>query len=273
MDKLLIAGGVRLSGEIAISGAKNAALPILCAALLTKEPVTFTNVPRLNDIGTLLRLLEQMGVKVARDGDTVTLDAGGVDPAPPLRRWIRSHLALGEGKAYCEFESGRSGADRAQGVRRASLLIDGRRSAHTARLEVVAPGSDALNLELAGGLGDALRWQGRLERLSVAGRYTASLTAPASLVLAPSEVRLGAAELRGALVKHNRPALPSQPISGDSATLAKTWQLSGCNSSARRRMPTPVPSSCAGLCGEPTTLPVAAIFPAPPDHPLCASDP
>jgi DNA-binding SARP family transcriptional activator/Tfp pilus assembly protein PilF len=45
-----------------------------------------------------------------------TLDAGGVDPAPPLRRWIRSHLALGEGKAYCEFESGRSGADRAPGA-------------------------------------------------------------------------------------------------------------------------------------------------------------
>ena len=70
MDKLLIEGGARLSGEIAISGAKNAALPILCAALLTKEPVTFTHVPRLNDIGTLLRLLEQMGVKVSRDGDT-----------------------------------------------------------------------------------------------------------------------------------------------------------------------------------------------------------
>ncbi|RTL30041.1 MAG: UDP-N-acetylglucosamine 1-carboxyvinyltransferase [Rhodocyclaceae bacterium] len=79
MDKLLIEGGVRLSGEIAISGAKNAALPILCAALLTSEPVTFTNVPRLNDIGTLLLLLEQMGVKVGRDGDTVTLDAGGVN--------------------------------------------------------------------------------------------------------------------------------------------------------------------------------------------------
>ena len=58
MDKLLIAGGARLSGEIAISGAKNAALPILCSALLTREPVTYTNVPRLNDIGTLLRLLE-----------------------------------------------------------------------------------------------------------------------------------------------------------------------------------------------------------------------
>ena len=79
MDKLLIEGGARLSGEIAISGAKNAALPILCAALLTTEPVTFTNVPRLNDIATLLRLLEQMGVKVSREADVVTLDASGVD--------------------------------------------------------------------------------------------------------------------------------------------------------------------------------------------------
>ncbi len=79
MDKLLIEGGARLTGEVAISGAKNAALPILCSALLTTEPVTFTNVPSLNDIGTLLRLLEQMGVKVSRDGDTVTLDASGVD--------------------------------------------------------------------------------------------------------------------------------------------------------------------------------------------------
>ena len=66
MDKLLIQGGTHLSGEIAISGAKNAALPILCAALLTAEPVTFTNVPQLKDIGTLLELLAQMGVKVAR---------------------------------------------------------------------------------------------------------------------------------------------------------------------------------------------------------------
>ncbi|MCX7144844.1 MAG: UDP-N-acetylglucosamine 1-carboxyvinyltransferase [Sulfuritalea sp.] len=87
MDKLLIAGGVRLSGEVAISGAKNAALPLLCAALLTREPVTFTNVPHLNDIGTMLKLLAQMGVKVSREGsrvgagDTVTLDASGLNNA------------------------------------------------------------------------------------------------------------------------------------------------------------------------------------------------
>ena len=87
MDKLLIAGGVPLAGEVAISGAKNAALPLLCAALLTREPVTFTNVPQLNDIGTMLKLLVQMGVKVSRQtgrdgvGETVTLDASGLNNA------------------------------------------------------------------------------------------------------------------------------------------------------------------------------------------------
>ncbi|MBS1209156.1 MAG: murA [Proteobacteria bacterium] len=78
MDKLVIAGGVRLSGEVSISGAKNAALPLLCSALLTADPVTFTNVPQLNDIGTLLRLLADMGVKVERDGNTVTLHAAEI---------------------------------------------------------------------------------------------------------------------------------------------------------------------------------------------------
>ncbi|HLW03975.1 MAG TPA: UDP-N-acetylglucosamine 1-carboxyvinyltransferase [Azoarcus sp.] len=81
MDKLLIEGGARLSGEITISGAKNAALPILCAALLTSEPMVFTNVPRLGDIHTLLRLLESMGVRSEREGDTVTLDASGLSAA------------------------------------------------------------------------------------------------------------------------------------------------------------------------------------------------
>ncbi|MGQ9686684.1 MAG: UDP-N-acetylglucosamine 1-carboxyvinyltransferase [Thiobacillaceae bacterium] len=84
MDKLIIAGGRRLTGEVAISGAKNAALPILCAALLTREPLTLTNVPALNDIRTMLRLLERMGVRVARDGDTVSLDASSLhNPTAP----------------------------------------------------------------------------------------------------------------------------------------------------------------------------------------------
>ncbi|CAM5367009.1 UDP-N-acetylglucosamine 1-carboxyvinyltransferase [Thauera mechernichensis] len=105
MDKLLIEGGARLSGEIAVSGAKNAALPILCTALLTAEPVTYTNVPQLKDIGTLLALLAQMGVKVERAGDTVTLDASGLDnPVAPydmVKTMRASILVLGPLVARC----------------------------------------------------------------------------------------------------------------------------------------------------------------------------
>lgn len=64
MDKLRIIGGQPLHGEITVSGAKNAALPILCAVLLTDEPVILRNVPDLNDVKTTIRVLEQLGVKV-----------------------------------------------------------------------------------------------------------------------------------------------------------------------------------------------------------------
>jgi len=85
MDKLAIEGGTRLRGEVAMSGAKNAALPILCAALLTRDPVTVSRLPQLNDVRTMLRLLEQMGVKVTREApDTVTLDASALaNPVAP----------------------------------------------------------------------------------------------------------------------------------------------------------------------------------------------
>ncbi|HNU20345.1 MAG TPA: UDP-N-acetylglucosamine 1-carboxyvinyltransferase [Hydrogenophilus thermoluteolus] len=78
MAKLRIVGGKRLQGEIACSGAKNAVLPMLCAALLTAEPVTITGVPALNDVETLLNLLARIGVVVSRDGDTVTLCAATI---------------------------------------------------------------------------------------------------------------------------------------------------------------------------------------------------
>jgi UDP-N-acetylglucosamine 1-carboxyvinyltransferase len=81
MDKLLIRGGRRLQGEVTISGAKNAALPELCAALLSAEPVTLTNVPRLQDVSTTLKLLRNMGASAERSesaADTVTIDAGTV---------------------------------------------------------------------------------------------------------------------------------------------------------------------------------------------------
>jgi UDP-N-acetylglucosamine 1-carboxyvinyltransferase len=105
MDKLVIQGGQPLKGEVRISGAKNAALPILCAALLTSEPLTLTNVPDLNDIQTMLRLLEQMGVKVAQSGDTVTLDASGLNnpkaPYEMVKTMRAAVLVLGPLVARC----------------------------------------------------------------------------------------------------------------------------------------------------------------------------
>jgi UDP-N-acetylglucosamine 1-carboxyvinyltransferase len=81
MDKLLIKGGRQLQGEVVISGAKNAALPELCATLLTAEPVTLTNVPRLQDVNTTLKLLRMMGVQAERNEsqpDTVAINASNV---------------------------------------------------------------------------------------------------------------------------------------------------------------------------------------------------
>ncbi|EGK71040.1 MAG: UDP-N-acetylglucosamine 1-carboxyvinyltransferase [Methyloversatilis sp.] len=105
MDKLLIEGGHRLCGEAEMSGAKNAALPILCAALLTREPLTLTNVPQLNDIGTMLKLLAQMGVAVQREGSTVTLDASGLNnplaPYEMVKTMRASILVLGPLVARC----------------------------------------------------------------------------------------------------------------------------------------------------------------------------
>ncbi|MFC6669479.1 UDP-N-acetylglucosamine 1-carboxyvinyltransferase [Marinobacterium aestuariivivens] len=67
MDKLLIEGGVTLKGDVRISGAKNAALPILAATLLADEPVTIGNLPHLNDITTMLELVRRMGVELIVD--------------------------------------------------------------------------------------------------------------------------------------------------------------------------------------------------------------
>ena len=78
MDKLVIQGGARLQGEVQISGAKNAALPILCAGLLAETPLRLANVPHLQDVNTTLKLLQHLGIKVSRDGDLLILDAGNI---------------------------------------------------------------------------------------------------------------------------------------------------------------------------------------------------
>jgi UDP-N-acetylglucosamine 1-carboxyvinyltransferase len=79
MDKLLIRGGHRLAGEIEIAGAKNAALPILCAGLLTADTLALANVPKLQDVATMQKLLRQMGLAIEEKG--VTLELCGRDVA------------------------------------------------------------------------------------------------------------------------------------------------------------------------------------------------
>ncbi|WP_435947043.1 UDP-N-acetylglucosamine 1-carboxyvinyltransferase [Dryocola sp. BD586] len=78
MDKFRVQGPTQLSGEVTISGAKNAALPILFAALLAEEPVEIQNVPKLKDIDTTMKLLGQLGTKVERNG-SVYIDASEVN--------------------------------------------------------------------------------------------------------------------------------------------------------------------------------------------------
>jgi UDP-N-acetylglucosamine 1-carboxyvinyltransferase len=102
MDKLLIRGGRPLQGEVTISGAKNAALPELCAALLTAEPVSLANVPQLQDVHTMLKLLRNMGLEViSRETHPhqFTLDAGSlINPEAPyelVKTMRASILVLG----------------------------------------------------------------------------------------------------------------------------------------------------------------------------------
>ncbi|MFP5307484.1 MAG: UDP-N-acetylglucosamine 1-carboxyvinyltransferase [Gammaproteobacteria bacterium] len=129
MDKLLIEGGVRLGGEVRASGAKNAALPIQCAAILSDEPLRLSNVPQLKDVRTTLQLLAQMGVKVAQDGTGVEVDA----------QPIRTHVA--------PYELVRT--------MRASILVLGPLLARRGEAHVSLPGGCAIgarpvNLHLAG---------------------------------------------------------------------------------------------------------------------------
>ena len=106
MDKLLIHGGVRLKGEVRISGAKNAALPIMCAALLSAAPLRLANVPHLRDVTTLLNLLGGMGVAVSLDEKLgLELDAGRLHtPLAPyelVKTMRASILVLGPLLARC----------------------------------------------------------------------------------------------------------------------------------------------------------------------------
>ncbi len=105
MDKLRITGGRPLEGEIRISGAKNAALPIMCAALLTAKPLTLANVPGLRDVSTMAKLLGQMGLRVERSPERVVLHAPNIeDPTASydlVKTMRASVLVLGPLLARC----------------------------------------------------------------------------------------------------------------------------------------------------------------------------
>jgi len=119
MDKFLIEGGKTLNGEVRISGAKNAALPIIAAGLLVKAPLTIDNMPALHDVNTMLKLIESMGVAVERNaGMQIVLDASG----------INSH------KAPYEHVK----------TMRASILVLGPLLAHFGEAEVSLPGGCAI---------------------------------------------------------------------------------------------------------------------------------
>jgi UDP-N-acetylglucosamine 1-carboxyvinyltransferase len=106
VDKLRITGGRALEGEIAVSGAKNAALPIMCAALLTARPLSLSNVPRLMDVATMAKLLGRMGVQIERPSQnrlSLTAETVG-DPTAPyelVKTMRASVLVLGPLLARC----------------------------------------------------------------------------------------------------------------------------------------------------------------------------
>ena len=105
MDKLVIEGGARLAGSVPVSGAKNAALPILCASLLTAEPLRLANVPRLNDVRTMRTLLAQMGVAHDAGASSLALSAEHIEwPLAPyelVKTMRASILVLGPLLARC----------------------------------------------------------------------------------------------------------------------------------------------------------------------------
>jgi UDP-N-acetylglucosamine 1-carboxyvinyltransferase len=97
MDKLRMIGGTPLKGEVVIAGAKNAALPILCACLLCDEPITLHNVPDLQDVRTMLKLLQEIGVTVSfpepDDRNHVVLNAANIQSSEATYEMVKTMRA------------------------------------------------------------------------------------------------------------------------------------------------------------------------------------
>ena len=133
MDKLIINGGARLSGDVRISGAKNAALPILAATLLSETPITVGNIPHLQDITTTMELLAQMGVQLLVDEKMrIEVDARDIsNPVAPyelVKTMRASILVLGPLLARCGTADVSLPGGCAIGSRPVNLHIDGLRA-------------------------------------------------------------------------------------------------------------------------------------------------
>ena len=99
MNQFLITGSSRIAGEVTISGAKNAALPLLAAMILAETPTTLHNVPSLQDVRTLIELIAGMGIDIQKQGDTVVCDTKNIDnfyaPYDLVKTMRASILVLG----------------------------------------------------------------------------------------------------------------------------------------------------------------------------------
>jgi UDP-N-acetylglucosamine 1-carboxyvinyltransferase len=99
MEKFIINGGYPLTGDVKINGAKNAALPIIAASLLTKENVTLTRIPKVSDVFTMLRVLQTLGCKTKWEGSTLCIDASHINsteaPYKLVKKMRASYYVLG----------------------------------------------------------------------------------------------------------------------------------------------------------------------------------
>ncbi len=129
MDRIVVEGGYRLAGEVAIEGAKNAALPLLFASLLTREPCCLRNVPDVVDVRTALRLLQDLGARVQRQGDTVWVEARELTsieaPYDLVKTMRASFLVLGPLLARCGEARVSTPGGCAIGARPVNLHLEG----------------------------------------------------------------------------------------------------------------------------------------------------
>ena len=184
MDKIVITGGAKLKGTVRAGGAKNAALPVLAAALLTDEWCTFHNVPDLVDVNTIIRLLSDLGSEVERDGRTLRIRTPEV----------------GRGEASYDLVK----------TMRASILVLGPLLARTGRARVSLPGGCAigarpvnLHLKALQELGAHIELQDGYVEASAEGLTGTTIYFDTSTVTGTENIMMAAVLARGTTVLKN----------------------------------------------------------------------